>query len=407
MFVVNTDQHLPHSYPPILMSSSKALQTMIATAAVAIVAAIALLTQPGIKTEQPAPPQAAPPAKPSTKTEEKPKDPPPADTIRFGIKKAPAKTPGAIRITSFNIENLFDDKDDPKLTGTFDDKDSAKPADALKAAADAIKTLDCDILCLQEVESEQAVRWFRDNYLKGLGYEHIASLDAGDPRGIEQAVLSRFPIKNVRTYNHQKLGGRQPDSWGKEPNREAGAPFEFKRSPLQVTIEVPNTSVADLLKKAGKPEARAEKYELTLYVVHLKSGGRDYEPQRAAEAKGVVDLIGTLTKENPKANVLVLGDFNATLNLDSMKPFDAGKLTNIWADRNPRDTATMTHTTARCIDHIYYNANIKPELKLDTRFVLGMPARGAKDDWRTTPPPPGYASDHYPVSIDLVPVEAQ
>lgn len=378
---------------------------MIALTAVAIVAAAALLSQPGLKEQPPTtPPPSAPTAQP--KTTDKPAPVAPVDTIRFGIKKAPAKTPGAIRITTFNVENLFDDKDDPKLTGTFEDKDSAKPAEALKAAADAIRTLDCDILCLQEVESEQAVKWFRDNHLKGMGYDHLASVDAGDPRGIEQAVLSRFPIKNVRTYTHQKLGGRQPDSWGKEVNKEAGAPFEFKRSPLQCTIEIPNTSVADLLAKAGRTEARATSYELTLFVVHLKSGGKDYELQRTAEARGTIGLVEALTKDNPKANALVLGDFNALLNHDALKPFEAANMPSIWTGRNPRDTETMTHTTSRCIDHIFYNQNIKPELKLDTRFVLGMPARGAKDDWRTTPPPPGYASDHYPVSIDLVPVDA-
>lgn len=376
------------------MPVTKPMQVVISVAAIATIAVAAMLSQPGLK-PQPAPVPATP-ALPAAD---------PASTIRFGVKQAPAKTSGAIRITTFNVENLFDDKDDPKLSGTFEDKDSTKPADQLKAAADAIRLIDSDILCLQEVESEEAVRWFRDGWLKGLGYDHIASIDAGDPRGIEQAVLSRFPIKNARTYNHQKLGGSQPDTWGRENNKEAGSPFEFKRSPLQVTVEIPNTSVADLLKKAGKPEARAEKYELTLFVVHLKAG-RDYDLQRGAEAKGVVGLIDVLTKENPKANVLVLGDFNATLNQTSMKPFDNAKIANIWADRNPRDTATMTHTTARCIDHIYYNANIVPELVLSSRFVLGMPARDAKADYRTTPPPPGYASDHYPASIDLVPVEA-
>lgn len=376
---------------------------MTALTVVAILAAAAIFTQPGMKDDKPAQPPSAPTA-PAKQAAPKPADP--ASTVHFGLKKPLPKAPGCIRVTTFNIENMFDDKDDPKLSGQFEDKNSTKPADQLKAAADAIRALDADIVCLEEVESEEAVKWFRDNWLKGAGYDHVASLDAGDPRGIEQAVLSRFPIKDVRNYVHQKLGGRQPDTWGKEPNREAGAPFEFKRSPLQVTIEVPNTSVADLLKKAGKTEARAETYELTLYVVHLKSGGRDYEAQRDAEAGGVVKLIETLTKEQPKANILVLGDCNSTLNLPPLKRIEQGGLTPIWLDRNPRDNATATHSSGRCIDHIYYNANIKPELKLDSRFVLGMPGLPRGADFRTTPKPAGYASDHYPVSIDLSPVEA-
>lgn len=390
------------SYPR-PMPVTKPIQIVIGILAAATVAVAALLTQPGLKEQPPAAPAAQPPAQPPAKTPDA--APKTTDPVRFGLKKPPAKTPGAIRITTFNVENMFDDKDDPKLSGTFEDNDSTKPAEQLKAAADAIRLLDSDIICLEEVESEQAVKWFRDGWLKGLGYDYIASLDAGDPRGIEQAVLSRFPIKNVRNYNHQKLGGSQPDKWGRENNKEAGSPYEFKRSPLQVTIDVPNTSVADLLKKAGKAEARADTYELTLFVVHLKSG-RDYDAQRGAEAGGVVKLIDVLTKENPAANVLVLGDFNATLNQPAFKPFNDAKLPTIWADRNPQDRATMTHTTARCIDHIIYNANIKPELVMGSRFVYGMPARGEKEDWKTTPAPAGYASDHFPVSIDLIPVEA-
>ncbi len=375
------------------MPVTKPVQLVIGVVAVATVAVAAMLSQPGLKA-----PPAAVPATPALPAAD------PTSTIRFGVKQAPAKTTGAIRITTFNVENLFDDKDDPALSGTFEDKDSTKPADQLKAAADAIRLIDSDILCLQEVESEAAVKWFRDGWLKGLGYEYIASVDAGDPRGIEQAVLSRFPIKSVRTFTHKKLGGKQPEKWGRDANKEAGTEYEFKRSPLEVTIEVPNTSVSDLLKKAGKPEARSASYELTLFVVHLKSG-RDYDLQRAAEAKGVIDLADAIVKQKPQANILVLGDCNATLNQGALKPFEAARMPSIWSDRNPQDRATMTHTTSRCIDHIYYNANIKPELVLSSRFVLGMPARDAKADYRTTPPPPGYASDHYPVSIDLVPVE--
>ncbi|MDP1660564.1 MAG: hypothetical protein Q8L55_01505, partial [Phycisphaerales bacterium] len=108
------------------MPVTKPMQVVISVAAIATIAVAAMLSQPGLK-PQPAPVPATP-ALPAAD---------PASTIRFGVKQAPAKTSGAIRITTFNVENLFDDKDDPKLSGTFEDKDSTKPADQLKAAADA------------------------------------------------------------------------------------------------------------------------------------------------------------------------------------------------------------------------------------------------------------------------------
>ena len=42
--------------------------------------------------------------------------------------------------------------------------------------------------------------------LRRLGYEHIASVDAGDGRGIEQAVLSRFPVSGVVRIELAPLG---------------------------------------------------------------------------------------------------------------------------------------------------------------------------------------------------------
>ncbi len=349
---------------------------------------------------QPAAPEAARPPAPAATGEAV--DP---GTIRYGERTARTRTPGTVRVATFNIENLFDDKDDPALSGSGEDATMTKPQAHLAAAARALRELNADIVALQEVESEQALRWFRDNHLQGMGYDHVVSIDAGDRRGIEQSVLSRYPLSGAKVHRF-KLGGRQPDTWGRETNRNAGQPFEFTRGPLEVTVEVPASAVTELLTKAGKAQARAESYKLTLVVVHAKSG-RDFEAQREAEAKGVVSIVRQIEKDRPAANVLVLGDFNATLNRESMVVYASEGLPSIFQDRNPRDERTMTHASARSIDHIFYNPAVKPELRMDSRFVLGLPARPQGADWNTTPAPAGYASDHYPVAIDLVPVEAR
>jgi endonuclease/exonuclease/phosphatase family metal-dependent hydrolase len=325
-------------------------------------------------------------------------------TIRFGLTEPKPRTPGTIRVATFNIENLFDDKDDPKLTGSGDDKDMLKPKADRAAAALAIRRINADVLALQEVESLEALLWFRDEFLKDMGYEHVASIDAGDGRGIEQSVLSRFPLSNTKVYSGMKLGGRQPDRWGNEPNANAGKPFEFTRDPLSVTVTVPSSQVGELLSKAGTTKPRVEDYKITLLVVHSKSG-RDFEDQREAEAKGLVNITQQIERDTPGANVLILGDFNATQNRVSLRTLADNGLQTVFENRDPRDPKTMTHTTGRCIDHIYFNANAKPEMVLSSTFVLGLPARPANADFRTTPAPAGYASDHYPVVVDVTPVE--
>ncbi len=49
------------------------------------------------------------------------------DTMRrFGQAEAPAKEAGTFRLTTYNIENLFDDVDDPTLSGDNEDIDDTK-----------------------------------------------------------------------------------------------------------------------------------------------------------------------------------------------------------------------------------------------------------------------------------------
>ena len=86
---------------------------------------------------------------------------------RFGGDEVPAKTNGAFRLTTYNIENLFDDVDDPTLTDRNEDIDDTKPHHELLAAARAIREVNADVLCLQEIESREALDWFIDRIERG------------------------------------------------------------------------------------------------------------------------------------------------------------------------------------------------------------------------------------------------
>lgn len=319
-------------------------------------------------------------------------EPPGARGPRFGSAEPTPKPAGALRFATYNIENLFDDKDDPALSGEYEDIDDTKPAAHVEAAAAAIRRIDADILALQEVESEEALRAFRDAHLSGLGYDHLASIDAGDERGIEQAVLSRYPIVEAKNWPRMELGGVHPEKWGDGPNYNAGKPLTFHRSPLRVTVQVPAA------------EGRPEPYELTLFIVHQKSG-RDGDYWRRAEAARTVQLAAELTREDPDRNIIIAGDFNAVFRDAPMQTFrGAGFVDAFDVGRTP-GPEYISHESGRRIDFILLNPAAVKEFIPQTRFVLGMPARPEGADWRTTPPPPGYASDHYPVVVDLTPVD--
>lgn len=339
--------------------------------------------------QQPAPAAPTPPPAPAPAATTPPAQPAPASLIRGGWHEPIAKPAGMLRVATFNVENLFG----PAAEGHKDDAKrpaEPKPESELKALSEVIKSLDADVLALQEVESLETLTKFRDTYLKDLGYQHIVSIDSADPRGIENSVLSRFPLKDPQVWPNLPLGNVHPAKWGREPNEFAGQPITFRRSPLRVTVEVPA--------KGDKPA-----YDLTLFVVHHKSG----QPGgywREREAAKTVELTQDVVAKDPAANIIILGDFNSRPGDAPMAAYKGVGFIDAFADREPGNTKWYTHASDRAIDHILLNPNAAAEWNKDTRFILGTPQRPAKADWRSTPTPPGYASDHYPVVIDLIPV---
>ena len=384
---------------PSRTGTSLAAKAMLSLAVMTTVVAVAMaaMQQPAVITPASAAKPAADTAATSATT---------SGSVRHGVKEPKARTPGTIRLASYNLENLFDDKDDPALAGQYDDKEMTKPLAHLEALAKAIKAIDADIIALQEIESLQALTWFRDNHLQGLGYDFISSLDSGDHRGIECSVLSRFPLKDIKVFPDMPLGGVHPDKWGEEANREAGKPITFRRSPLQVTVVVPAEKVAALskLNDPAVQNSETKPYELTLFVVHFKSG-RPGAYWREAEATRTSTLANAVLTEKPEANITILGDCNAVQTDEAMQILYRQNWMDLFADRAAKDAATFSHSSERTIDHIIFNRNLSGELVFDSRFIMGTPVRDKGVDWRTTAPPEGYAADHYPVVVDLYPVD--
>lgn len=314
-----------------------------------------------------------------------------ADDIRFGEHEPKPKAAGVIRLATYNAENLFDDKDDPTLSGEQDDMSSVKPVEHIKALAEAIRRLDADVIGMEEIESKEVLTSFRDQYLQGLGYDYVESIGPGDERGIEQSVLSRFPIKEAKIWKDLDLGGVHPEKLGNRPNRYAGQPLKTRRSPLMVTVEVPAE------RAGGKP------YDLTLFVVHHKSG-RDNNYWREAEATKFSGMIKEIEAKEPTRNIAVLGDFNAQQSDKSVKIYEqAGFSCVSCAGEGSAEPTKITHESGKAIDMIWVNPALRAEIVPNSSFVLGTPLRPEGADWRIDPPPAGYASDHMPVAVDITP----
>ncbi len=203
---------------------------------------------------------------------------------------SPAKVASdRFRVGTFNVENLFDDLDDPYAA---DETTPAKPREDLARLAQTIRQLDADILALQEVESRGYLEQFTHTFLADAGYREVIHYEGNDQRGIDVAMLSRFPIESVTSYRHAAFEDEQ------------GRNQRFRRDLLRVTVQPP----------------RGESFEV--WCIHLKSSGDDArtsEPIRSAEAQKIRALYDQTIDAKPGARILLLGDFNDTLESRSLR----------------------------------------------------------------------------------------
>ena len=76
-----------------------------------------------------------------------------------------------------------------------------------------------------------------------------------------------------------------------------------------------------------------------------------------------------------------------------------------WKKEGDTRALFRTHESDRVIDYIMMHPNLDAEA-IDGSFqVIGTLHPGDEYDWRNDDPPAGYAADHYPLVIDIRPVE--
>jgi endonuclease/exonuclease/phosphatase family metal-dependent hydrolase len=199
---------------------------------------------------------------------------------------------------------------------------------------------DClpDILCLQEVENMDAIRKLNEDHFGGH-YRYQLLIDGRDPRNIDVAVLSVFPIECI----HSNL----------DVYTEAGSPL-LSRDCLEVTLQLPKGE------------------ELTLFVNHLKSkfvdGRGKTEAQKTAallaghqrrhlQAEFVAKRVLERFKEqHDTALYAVVGDFNDTEESPWVAPLTTMKqLVDVIATtREPDDRWTYYYRAKGRVQQIDY-----------------------------------------------------
>jgi endonuclease/exonuclease/phosphatase family metal-dependent hydrolase len=223
-----------------------------------------------------------------------------------------------VTVGTFNLNNLFsrfnfqaqvDDivEDDPDsgltATYTFNDPERFRlrtyqgrlvhgknPADQDTIAA-RIAAMDLDVLCAQEVEDIDTLRFFVAQHLEGR-YRFLVLVEGNDPRLIDLAVLSKLPLGAVASWQH----AFHPE----DPTEPV-----FSRDLLEVEILHPSTG------------SRL----FTVFNNHLKSqfvpfdqdpvaGKQANDERRRRQAETVERIVAARTR--PDSRYVVVGDLNDT-----------------------------------------------------------------------------------------------
>lgn len=290
--------------------------------------------------------------------------------------------------------------------------------DTRQLTALAIADTDADILCLQEVESLEALQAFEFGYLyrmMGEGYRNKYLVEGNDSRGIDVAIMMRErtrdgqPIEFVRLQSH---AGQTFEAMGlfSDDIATTEKPLDriFRRDCLEIDLRI-----------GGRP--------LTIYAVHFKSmnSPRDQAdgriatmPLRTAEARAVRKIIEDRFGASPaNKNFIICGDmndyqerlvisgsprsgFSFTSTLEAKSALDIfssdGFAENIVRRRPPEDRWTLYHAQGMLVRHLCQldylwlspsltraNPDVVPEI-----IRRGQPFR--------TPIPPGQEVDRYP-----------
>lgn len=196
-----------------------------------------------------------------------------------------------ITVGFYNVENLFDTKDNPAIN---DDEflpqgknkwTQKRYQKKLEKLAQAIKSLGdqdgAEILGLAEVENRNVIKdLINTKGLKNKNYK-IIHFDSPDKRGIDVAMIYKA---------------------------SAFKPILKKNIPVTFANK-PHFKTRDILLVSGKLNNEAVHFIWT-HFPSRRGGAEKSEPYRKAVAKQIRVVINELLREQPQAKILVAGDFN-------------------------------------------------------------------------------------------------
>ena len=249
--------------------------------------------------------------------------------------------------------------------------------------AKVLKAVAADIQCLVEVESREVMHNFNADVLTAKKFPYNILVDGNDPRGIDVGILSKYPIKNIRTHIFDK-------------EKPTSRSFLFSRDCLEVELEI------------------SKNQSLHILCNHFKSKGysssqKDANKRRGLQADKVKEILQTnydLTKDW----VVVIGDFNDTPDSKPLQQLlNTANLTDVLQLKFGNDfdkRYTYFYKKKMQIDFILVSkplSNLFIDAGVERRgmFELNELSNGEEKRFDTVTAPANAASDHAAVWVDL------
>ena len=261
-------------------------------------------------------------------------------------------TPDTLSILSWNVEHFVDGFDNPYTNNNRENNSSDHMGNKEALLANAIKKVNPDILVLQEFESSEYIRAIAKKYFPELGYQFFAGNES-DGWYMNVVIMSKVPLGTF--YSYGSLYTPVPGIVDENGNEER-----------QVNLNTRLWSI-DVFP--------SEEYDFNLTGVHFKAGrGERNEQMRIGQINLLKNQFGRFLKEDRKANLIVMGDFNAYPDSKELKVLLEGKRGNRFID--PLDPSILSHPSkepARRLDYMVPNANMLKELvegSLKVEYIL-------------------------------------
>lgn len=255
-----------------------------------------------------------------------------------------------ISVVTWNIEHFVDEYDNPYIDNARENEPPENMDARRELFADAIKTMNADIVVLQEVESAAYMQVFAENHFPELNYRYFTGRESNDWY-MNVVVMSRIPLGLLYSYANPAsyiLGEKDEDGHIQRQN------FTNNRM-LSVDVLV-------------NPE-----YSFLLTGLHLKAGrGERNENWRIGQIDLLRDHLQYLSTVRPEKRFLIAGDLN-------ILPGDREFLHLLGGEDYPQfidplaAVESFTHTSdnpERQLDHLLPNHQMMEDLVQGSAQVL-------------------------------------